>query len=291
MITVGSLFSGIGGIELGLERTGGFKTIWQCENDAYASAVLRKNYPKVPNFGDIKRVDWSNVEKPNLLCGGFPCQDISIAGKKQGIKEGTRSGLWFEFEKAICILQPRIVVIENVPELANNGGTIVLGSLAKMGYNAAWFVISAKEVGAPHKRERFFIVANRNHNECDEEQLQTEGSEGKARPPFIRVSIADDWCLRVLRNIEKKIHRFKEFSWCENVRRIEDLRGRYDIPETLFRGSRDGIPYWMDRVKCLGNAVVPQVAQVIGESILEAEKCLDFYPAKEVADADDVKQA
>ena len=101
MITVGSLFSGIGGIELGLERTGGFKTIWNCEIDPYASAVLKKHWPDVPNLGDITKVDWDGVERPEMLCGGFPCQDISVAGKGKGIEGGYRSGLWFEYAKAI----------------------------------------------------------------------------------------------------------------------------------------------------------------------------------------------
>ena len=126
MITVGSLFSGIGGIDLGLERTGGFKTIWFSEIEPYCNAVLEKNFPGVPNIGDITKVDWNGVEKPDMLVGGFPCQDISVAGKQKGIKEGTRSGLWFEFAEAIRALRPRLILVENVPNLLNKGMEIVL---------------------------------------------------------------------------------------------------------------------------------------------------------------------
>lgn len=162
MLKVGSLFSGIGGIEYGLERTGKFKTIWNCEIDPYASAVLKRHWPDVPNLGDITKVDWSKVPKPDLICGGFPCQDISIAGKGKGIVEGKRSGLWSEFARAIRILRPRYALVENVPELANRGLWLVLADLAQMGYDAEWKIVSAAEVGAPHKRERIFIIAHSN---------------------------------------------------------------------------------------------------------------------------------
>lgn len=159
MLAVGSLFSGIGGIELGLERTGGFKTIWNCEVDDYASAVLRKHWPDIPNLGDITKVKWENVQRPDTICGGFPCQDISIAGKGRGIVEGKRSGLWSEFAKAIRILRPRYALVENVPMLADRGLWLVLADLAEMGYDAEWGIVSASDVGANHRRERLFVVA------------------------------------------------------------------------------------------------------------------------------------
>src|SRR3990170_3175724 len=117
MLTIGSLFSGIGGLELGLERTRHFKTIWQCENDPYAIKVLEKHWSKVRRYGDITKVDWKGVERPDLICGGFPCQDISIASKRAGIK-GKRSGLWSEFARCLEILRPKYALIENVPMLA-----------------------------------------------------------------------------------------------------------------------------------------------------------------------------
>ena len=314
VLTVGSLFSGIGGIDLGLERTGGFKTIWFCENDAYASAVLRKHWPDVPNLKDITKVDWDGIDRPDVLGGGFPCQDISIAGKGKGIKEGTRSGLWIEYAKAVRILQPRYVLIENVPMLADRGLNIVLGDLASMGYDAEWGIVSASAVGAPHTRKRLFILAYvggvrcapREHNRegdgilqdgerhMEDEEKDRDGQssdtlrdappdaadnnggrgiftekELRARGQGIDSNINSE---RIQRSFKEEIPRFEEFSWCENVRRVEEIFGRSDIPEPLVRGTGNGVPNRMDRIKCLGNAVVPQVAQVIGEMILEFDR-------------------
>ena len=159
-LTVGSLFSGIGGLEHGLEMTGGFETRWHSEIEPYPCEVLAKLWPDVPNLGDITQVDWAQVEPVDLICGGFPCQDISVAGKGAGIKDGTRSGLWFEFAKAIRILRPRFVVIENVAALVIRGLDIVLCDLAALGYDAEWAIVRASDVGAPHRRERLFIVAD-----------------------------------------------------------------------------------------------------------------------------------
>jgi len=166
MLTIGSLFSGIGGLEYGAELTGAgnFKTVWHCEIDPYASAVLRKHFPGTPNLGNIQLVDWGSVERPDIVCGGFPCQDISVAGKGAGIKEGTRSGLWFEFAKCIRALRPRYVVVENVPMLVKRGLHLVLADLAEAGYDAEWHNISASSVGAWHRRERIFIIAYARHN-------------------------------------------------------------------------------------------------------------------------------
>lgn len=158
MYKVGSLFSGIGGIDYGFEATGKFQVIWQSEIEEYACKVLKKNWPKVPNLGDITKIDWSEVEVPDVLVGGFPCQDISIAGRGVGI-DGERSGLWKEFAEAIRVLRPKLVVVENVPMLLRRGVDVVLGDLALCGYDAEWTIISAQSVGAWHKRDRLFIVA------------------------------------------------------------------------------------------------------------------------------------
>lgn len=154
---IGSLFSGIGGLELGLEAHG-HETIWHSEIDPHASKVLTRHWD-VPNLGDVAKVDWDDVESPDLLCGGFPCQDLSYAGKGAGIKEGTRSGLWFEFARAIRDLRPRVCLVENVSALLARGVGIVLGDLAEAGYDARWFCLRASDVGAPHRRERLFLLA------------------------------------------------------------------------------------------------------------------------------------
>lgn len=159
MIKVGSLFSGIGGIELGLERAGGFEPAWFVENDVYCQEILKKNWPLAKVYDDITQVEWKNVERPDVLTGGFPCQDISNAGQRKGIVVGTRSSLWKEYHKAICALRPKVALIENVAALAIRGLNVVLTDLASAGYDAEWTTLSASDVGAPHLRKRLFIIA------------------------------------------------------------------------------------------------------------------------------------
>ena len=158
MLTVGSLFAGIGGFDLGLERAG-MQVKWQVEIDPYCLKVLEKHWPHVRRYTDIKTVDWSGVEPVDLVCGGFPCQDISVAGKRAGI-DGERSGLWSEYVRCIRALRPRYIFVENVPGLLDNPAMgRVLGDLADSGYDAEWQIISARSVGAPHLRKRVWIVA------------------------------------------------------------------------------------------------------------------------------------
>lgn len=250
VLTVGSLFSGVGGLELGLERTGGFKTIWQSEIDEYASAILRTHWQGIPNLGDITKIDWNAIRtyaNPDVICGGFPCQDISSAGKGLGIKEGVRSGLWKEYAKAIRFLRPKYAVIENVPMLLNRGMDVVLCDLAEIGYDAEWKIISAESVGAPHQRKRVFILAYPNGY----------GLQGGFGQDGIKKQVPDG-------DFEKLS------SYKQKGVDVEFWRKDFLSPPKGF-GVDDGVSYWMDRDKCLGNAVVPQVAQVIGYRILELE--------------------
>jgi DNA (cytosine-5)-methyltransferase 1 len=160
-LTVGSLFAGIGGIDLGLERTGGFETVWQVEIDDYARRVLAKHWPNVRRWDDVRTFPPEPAEewRCDVICGGFPCQDISDAGSKLGLS-GKRSGLWREFARIIRVLRPLYVVVENVAALLDRGIGDVLGDLATIGYDAEWEVLSACAFGAPHTRERVFIIAN-----------------------------------------------------------------------------------------------------------------------------------
>ena len=286
MITVGSLFSGIGGIELGLERTGGFKTIWHCEIDAYASAVLKKHWPDVPNLGDITKVDWDGIKKPDMLCGGFPCQDISVAGKGKGIEGGHRSGLWFEYAKAIGKLRPRIALIENVPAIVGRGLDIVLADLAEMRYDAEWFSLSAAEVGAWHKRERLFIISYPAGERCDlrsgsgeerrvfstqERKMAQEGAE------------RDRWRVGAGENGSDVPNTpcFLLQGFADRQRERQSGRGGWWATEPDVGRVANGIPSRVDRIKCLGNAVVPQVAEVIGEMILGMENASPPPAARE----------
>lgn len=154
---VGSLFAGIGGFDLGLERAG-FQTAWFCEQDEFCQRVLAKHWPDVPCYPDIRELKGSDVEPVEILCGGFPCQDLSYAGRGAGI-EGERSGLWSEYARLVGELRPRYVLVENVPALLTRGLGRVLGDLAALGYDAEWDCIPASAVGAPHRRDRIWIVA------------------------------------------------------------------------------------------------------------------------------------
>lgn len=163
-ISVGSLFAGIGGLELGLERAG-MEVRWQVENDDYASRVLAKHWPDVARYSDVRDVGKHNLEPVDLICGGFPCQDVSLAGQRAGL-EGQRSTLWSEFARIICELRPRWVLAENVPGVLSSDSNrffgAILRDLAAAGYAAEWQSIPAAAVGAPHLRWRVFIVAHSN---------------------------------------------------------------------------------------------------------------------------------
>ena len=207
MLKIGSLFSGAGGLDMAVESVFGGEVIWQSEVDRAASKVLAYRFPSAPNLGDITQIDWKTVESPDVLCGGFPCQDVSAAGRRAGIKDGTRSGLWAIFAEAIDALRPQYVVIENVrgllsaaahrtveddagdylePDPAGVGdGSVrpvlraagaVLGDLADLGYDAQWTTVAASTIGAPHRRERVFIVAADRGGSCS-----ATDSEGGAR--------------------------------------------------------------------------------------------------------------
>ena len=187
-LKIGSLFSGYSGLDRAVEAVTGGEPIWFCEFDEAPSKILAHHYPGVPNYGDITKVDWANVPPVDILTGGFPCQDLSLAGKRAGLKDGTRSGLWSEYAKAIDELNPRLVVIENVrgilsanahsdlepcpwcmgeagdgePSLRALG--VVLGSLSSLGangYDARWVGLRAADAGAPHSRFRIFILGIR----------------------------------------------------------------------------------------------------------------------------------
>ena len=159
-LTVGSLFSGIGGLDLGLERAG-MEVIWQSEIDPYACKVLSKHWPEVVNHGNIKEINWQEVERPDVICGGYPCQPFSTAGKRRG-EEDPRH-LWPWVREAISQLRPRYAILENVRGHLSMGGLSVIAELATIGYDAEWRVVSAASVGANHRRDRIVIVAYPNN--------------------------------------------------------------------------------------------------------------------------------
>ena len=251
MMTVGSLFSGVGGIEIGFEREG-FKTLWFIENDLYCQAVLRKRFPEAKIYGDIKEVDFGAIQKPDVLTGGFPCQDISNAGKRAGI-EGSRSSLWKYYCEAIRILRPKYALIENVSALAIRGLNVVLEDIAEIGYDAFWTNISASAIGAPHQRERLFVIAY-SYSERFKEQWGKESVKEKDSRVKFDCEVSHS-----------------ESIGCWKQGFLSRDADDFFKTESGICGMVDGVPNRVDQIKCLGNAVVPACAQVFAKAIKEFE--------------------
>lgn len=337
MLTVGSLFSGIGGLDLGLERAG-MTVRWQVEVDPFCQRVLAKHWPHVRRYGDIRELSGEELERVDLICGGFPCQDVSDAGQRVGI-DGERSGLWHDMARIVRAVRPRLVLVENTRGLLARGMDRVLGDLARLGFDAEWSLLSAAEMGAPHLRERVFILAYAPGD--------LRGAPGDARP------VAPDWRRALLADADgeqpqrgrvagvvdstARAHEAaraeRERLWnasgdhCPDVANAEgerrqvrqpergrqgrpsgsgeavsDAKGRIcgrdeRWPESPIRPSglggwptepavgrvANGVPDRLDRLRSLGNAVVPQCAQWIGERIVAADRAA--HEATVVAEA------
>src|ERR1022692_514589 len=157
-LRIGSLCTGYGGLDMAALAVFGGRLVWCADNDRHVSTILAARYPGVPNLGDLTRIDWSQLEPVDIICAGFPCQDISSSGKRLGIEKAERSGIWRNIVEGIRVLRPRIVVVENVPAIRSRGLDRVLGDLAESGFDACWTSLRASEVGAAHRRERVFIL-------------------------------------------------------------------------------------------------------------------------------------
>lgn len=239
MITLGSLFSGIGGFELGLERAiPGLETIWQVEQEKFCKKVLNKHWPNAEIFDDVKTVGKHNLKPVDIICGGFPCQDISTAGKQGGIY-AEKSGLWWEFHRIISELQPRIAVMENVPNLLTLGLPEVLGSLSKIGYNAEWCIVSASQFGAPHLRRRIFIIAYSSSKQSRSKKSISAGG--------------------ISSNVQDTGKAPYGSTYWEKAQ----------APSSICYLD-DGIPDRLAKLRSLGNAIVPQCSEWIGKQILNS---------------------
>jgi DNA (cytosine-5)-methyltransferase 1 len=347
-VKVLDLFSGIGGFSLGLERAG-MQTVAFCEIEPFCRKILRKHWPSVPIYEDVTKLTAKQLTTDGIsvdvICGGFPCQDISTAGKGAGIG-GERSGLWKEYARLIGQLRPRYVIVENVSALLGRGLSVVLGDLAEIGYDAEWHCIPASAVGAPHRRDRVWIIASwqgmggyAKGNSSGAERSLSEGADanaGRANPGTRPNSDADNptplaHARQHAEGAIKELDRDKA-KWGErkpnaansgeDVAHAKDKRSRsiYDngkhkeqyqkirIQEQLggSRGNRGngvlshpthhaaisegirwgdtagqwwaepnvgrvayGVPKRVDRLKALGNAVVPQIPEIIGRAIME----------------------
>lgn len=222
--TFGSCFSGIDGLGLGLERAG-MTCLWQSEIDPYACSVLAKNWPHVPNLGDIATIDWNDVDPVDLICGGYPCPAFSQVARGRNVAPN----LWPFMRDAIAALRPRRVLLENVAAHLGRGFSTILVDLDALGFDAEWVTLTACSVGAPHTRRRLFTHAYP-HGE-GEPVLTVDAEMARLCPP---------------------------------------ASGRRDgwLPTADDRRTDDGVPHRLDRDRVLGNAVVPQIAELIGRRIL-----------------------
>jgi DNA (cytosine-5)-methyltransferase 1 len=262
--TFGSLFAGIGGIDLGLERAG-WRCAWQVENDPYCTRVLAKHWPDVPRFGDVKEINGRDLPPVDLVAGGFPCQPVSIAGLRRGQLD--ERWLWPDFARIIRDVGPRFVFVENVPGILVRGMGDVLGELAACGYDAEWDCIPAAAFGAPHLRYRVCIVAHAEGEPIGPGLRQSRApgigerrsahGGGTADP----VAVAAEFGLQTCDNMAGAIPATGEAGM--------DGRGWWGTEPAVGRVAY-GVPARVDRLRGLGNAVVPQMAEWIGRRILAA---------------------
>ena len=246
-----SLFSGIGGIELGLERAG-MTTVGQVEIDPFCRQVLARHWPNVPRHDDVRTAVqwWESEPRPHVhvIAGGFPCQDVSNAGGKAGI-DGVKSSLWAAMADTIRDIRPRYVIVENVAALLIRGIGRVLSDLHTLGFDAEWSVVSACSLGAPHTRERLFLLAHAN-----DERQQAGWPHG----------IRDDQALAVWREWDS------EHLYAATESRCSEGESHWSTEPEVDRMA-DGLSDELDRRRlfALGNAVVPAVAEHIGRRLIE----------------------
>ena len=241
------LFSGIGGFSLGMEKTGGFETVAFCEIEPHRRLILNKHWPKVPCYHDVKKITGKELArdgiKPDIITGGFPCQDLSSSGTGQGL-EGERSGLFYQIIRLIGEIRPKYVILENSPNLigGNDGrwAREVFGQLAKVGYDAEWRIIPASYFGAPHERKRVWIIAYPNGVRQQGPWQLVDAIDPEAYP---------------FREASGLIHAFQEDS----------------LP--FLCGGHDGVSSKLDQAALtgLGNAVIPIIPELIGHAILATE--------------------
>jgi DNA (cytosine-5)-methyltransferase 1 len=240
----GSLFAGIGGIDLGFERAG-MTCAWQVDNDEFCQKVLTKHWPNVPKYGDIRNVGKQNLESVDLIAGGFPCQPYSVAGKRRGTKDDRH--LWPEMLRIISELKPTWVLGENVPGIIPIFLDQAVSDLEAEGYTCTPIVLPACAFDAPHRRNRLFIVAY---------------------TKFIRQS-SSGYQIQHSQTYQTRKTNFSRST--DKTERRKKLVKTW-LPEPNVGRVAHGIPSRVDRLKSLGNAVVPQVAEFIGRIIMEANQ-------------------
>jgi DNA (cytosine-5)-methyltransferase 1 len=306
-------FSGIGGFSLAARWLGGFQTVQFVEWEPYCQRILAQHFPDTPIHGDITTF-YPEQGAADVICGGFPCQDISTAGKQAGIKQGTRSGLFYELMRVVRTVRPRYVVMENVAAITSNGLDTVLGELAQAGFDAEWACIPASAVGACHQRDRWWLVAYANdtghdcssqcgNNKCGSQTIQngiypliepsgcfdatpntqssgrgartgqgageTGHEEPRAGDHGARSNAADPNGQRQQEQHTAAVADRQGWPrWSDAPRRLNSDWRSYLSEPVLCRGD-DGLSGRVDRLKALGNAVVPQVAMIPLQRVLD----------------------
>jgi DNA (cytosine-5)-methyltransferase 1 len=274
MLRLLDTFSGIGGFSYAAERlVGGYQTVQFIEREPFCQSILRKHWPDVPIHDDICTYN----PKPgsvDVVCGGFPCQDISTAGKQAGIREGTRSGLFYELMRVVRVVRPRYIVLENVAAIVSNGLDTVLGELAAAGYDMEWACIRASDVGACHRRDRWWCVAYAtdmlSHGRTSEQPGQHRGGSVPQSGDGYWPDAPDPNHQRPEGRLGASLRERPQQwpAWPRNPYRLSPDWRSYLSKPVLRRGD-DGLSGRVDRLKALGNAVVPQVAAIPLARVLE----------------------
>lgn len=298
-LRIGSLCAGYGGLDIAALAVFGGRLVWCADNDKHVSTILAARYPDVPNLGDLTTLDWAETPSVDILCAGFPCQDISFSGRGAGIEKGVRSGIWKNIVQGICVLRPTIIVVENVAAIRSRGLNRVLGDVAKIGYDASWTSLRASDVGAAHRRDRVFILAYRQDEEAidilalahargQRWQRRTASSQtASRRAPGGPVRLGDFAVATTAERFDPtrtNMSSVGEIAWGRYeaaIRRWEAVTGRR-APYPVERGTRGqprlsaafsewlmglpkgfvtdlGLPYSAQH-RALGNGVVPQQA-------------------------------
>jgi DNA (cytosine-5)-methyltransferase 1 len=243
-----------GGLDLGLQRAG-MEIAWHSEIDPFCCEVLAHHWPGTPNLGDITKINWAGVEPVDVLCGGFPCQPHSVAGKRKGMND--ERWLWPYFRDAIRVLRPRYAIIENVPGLLTvDGGRAfnrVLSDLAALGYDAEWQMLSAASFCAPHLRERIYIIT------YPHQERRGAGVYHNREHPMVHPQEWDAAQTLLGRGWEEGIQR-----WFKSLMVSDDR----NLSASSYPRDDDGFPRWVAELAACGNAVVPQVAEYVGRCVI-----------------------
>jgi DNA (cytosine-5)-methyltransferase 1 len=291
---MGSLFSGIGGLELGLERAiPGLQTVWQVEKEEFCRSVLERHWPNTKRYNNVLHVGAHNLEPVDIICAGFPCQSISIAGNMEGLENEEKSGLWWHVHRLVSEFQSigrqPILVLENVANIIRVGGPDVVGSLAAIGYDIEWTTISAAQCGAPHLRRRWFAVAYPSTIGYYMRNAMAFGELVDGRWTTADTNKSRSRTSDTLQSGRSSTHvHDTEGSTSNTISTRTQVQTEGQQPSKQMSGSTskaywqgfptqppvcrrdDGVPDRVDRIKALGNAVVPQCAQWVGQQIVNS---------------------